>query len=153
MDGRKAARPGQGRDAYYKNEWSKVLAENATLKQQLDELSRENHQLKNSLYTISLRHEGALESLAQSGKRQPSGSAGAAGGAASSRRGVEGHEPTDSMSVATSSDSEVRFAATAVDLKGHAGAVYAVQFSPCGACPGTVSDTAPAPLLADVLLS
>eukprot|EP01047_Picozoa_sp_COSAG01_P104082 COSAG01_NODE_33461_length_563_cov_3.672414_1_plen_43_part_01 len=43
MDGRKAARPGQGRDAYYKNEWSKVLAENATLKQQLDELSRENH--------------------------------------------------------------------------------------------------------------
>ena len=141
MEGRKV---GLSRDSYYKSHLVTVTKENAALKQQVEALARENRDLKKSLFEVSLRHEAALSQL-ESG--QPPAAA-AANRAAPAVQGISAADESDGRGRFlekgerqwNESAQQGQFGEGSLnrqfewncDLKGHSGAVYSVQFSPCG---------------------
>ena len=151
MEGRKT---GLSRDSYYKGHLVTVTKENAALKQQVEALNRENRDLKKSLFEVSLRYEGALAQLesgqpadkAEKALSQPQAEAEAIAASAELAlrtvaneglgRFLEGGERTWNENTPqghqSRDGSSSRQFEWECDLKGHSGAVYTVQFSPCG---------------------
>jgi COMPASS component SWD3 len=144
-------RPGMNDSrSYYKSQHSIMAKDQADLKNQIEELKRENLGLKKSLFDLSMRHEAALAQLEASSRHAVDlgaivGSGGAPGGAPGRAdepvpvgRGAfrEPSQETPSWSEkerrAVDERAGSRQFGWDYDLKGHTGAVYAVRWSPCG---------------------
>ncbi len=143
-------RPGMNDSrSYYKSQHNIMAKDQADLKNQIEELKRENLGLKKSLFDLSMRHEAALAQL-EANSRQTfdlgaiSGSDSGVGRAAAEKPVPGGGGTFRAPSQEDTSDwSEKERRAVDeragsrefgwdYDLKGHTGAVYAVRWSPCG---------------------
>jgi COMPASS component SWD3 len=143
-------RPGMNDSrSYYKSQHNIMAKDQADLKNQIEELKRENLGLKKSLFDLSMRHEAALAQL-EANSRQTfdlgaiSGSDSGAGRTAAEKPVPGGRGTFRAPSQEETSDwSEKERRAVDeragsrefgwdYDLKGHTGAVYAVRWSPCG---------------------
>ena len=151
-ESRPGRRPGMNDSrSYYKSQHSIMTKDQADLKNQIEELKRENLGLKKSLFDLSMRHEAALAQL-EAGSRHafdldtivgtavPAGGPAAdqpLSGSAADGRGTfrEGAEPPDWANKerrAVDERAGSRQFGWEHDLKGHTGAVYACRWSPRG---------------------
>lgn len=143
-------RPGMNDSrSYYKSQHNIMAKDQADLKNQIEELKRENLGLKKSLFDLSMRHEAALAQL-EANSRQAFdhgafGDSDSASGGAAAEKPVAGslgtfraptQEDTSDWSEkerrAVDERAGSREFGWDFDLKGHTGAVYAVRWSPCG---------------------
>eukprot|EP01135_Chromosphaera_perkinsii_P001645 Nk52_evm22s208 gene=Nk52_evmTU22s208 len=120
---------GVNNEAYYKQHLEVVQKENKELKQQLDNIERQNRDLKRSVYELSMLN------LSQMGKDRgepfnidkilgeiPAELVKEHNGSVSTLNPLDGRE----------GKKDGRQFGYTCDLKGHSGAVYCVEFSPCG---------------------
>ena len=117
-------------EAYYKQHLENVQKENKELKQQLDNMERQNRDLKRSVYELSMLN---LSQLGKDSKSEPFNIDNILGEVPAEllkehKSSVNALNPLDGRE----GKKDNRTFGHAFDLKGHVGAVYCVDFSPCG---------------------
>ncbi|KAI9146104.1 WD40-repeat-containing domain protein [Paraphysoderma sedebokerense] len=134
--------PTTGSESYLRDQVDKLFKESKSLKQKVDILEKENMALKKSVYELSARYA----MVAHSHKIKPftididdggmlvSRNAGLPPGLESAAANVAEQHLFENLGGSSSREKskDGRIFTPKTDLKGHTGAVYAIQFSPCG---------------------
>ncbi|KAA8500017.1 Protein will die slowly [Porphyridium purpureum] len=128
-----------GGEAYYKSQLEILWREKKQLNERLETLERENRDLRRSVYELSVRRSVGtapvfdLDAALSRAQLDDDAKGGAASGSMAGGKVGVARDAQGKLKPASLSASKLALTFSwKFDLTGHAGAVYVVQFSPCG---------------------